>query len=273
MNDKGVLKPSKMFVHSQSKLAIESLMYIMYSGKFFVNNKYRIERNNWNSYLVMFVEQGEMHVKVEKEVYKLFSGDLILLNCYEPHLYYAKKSSSFKWFHFTGTSSHYYFSHLKQKGNLLFENLSKSIIENLVNLILKEGKKQDINEEVISLHLYQLLYELDKNKVNNLHGVIMKAKSFIYQNYHRDISLECIAKSVNLSTYHFARIFKSEVGETPITYLNKVRLNEAKTLLFSTNLSLSEISAKCGYNSDSYFITIFKKYNYYTPTQFRNIEF
>ncbi|WP_245917788.1 helix-turn-helix transcriptional regulator [Alteribacillus bidgolensis] len=66
-----------------------------------------------------------------------------------------------------------------------------------------------------------------------------------------------IASEVNLSPYYFLRVFKKSMGETPINYLIQLRLNEAKYLLHHTNLSIAEIAYKCGFNSESHFITTF----------------
>ena len=56
---------------------------------------------------------------------------------------------------------------------------------------------------------------------------------------------------------------------TPVTYINKLRLSKAKTLLANTNLSIEQISLKCGFNEYSYFTRLFKKQFGQTPTNYR----
>ncbi len=85
--------------------------------------------------------------------------------------------------------------------------------------------------------------------------------------------LKDIAFEVNLSPYYFLRVFKKSMRETPLNYLIQFRLNESKNLLYNTDLSISEIGFKCGFNSESHFITTFKKNTMLTPSQFRRIKF
>lgn len=63
----------------------------------------------------------------------------------------------------------------------------------------------------------------------------------------------------------FARSFKSATGKTFKEYLNITRMNEAEQLLVSTTLPISEIATRCGYNSASYFTSLYKQYKDKTP--------
>lgn len=63
------------------------------------------------------------------------------------------------------------------------------------------------------------------------------------------LSLECTAQHVGLSLFHFSRRFKQEVGITPGHYLRQQRLNHALQLLFSTTLSMEEVSYLSGFGS------------------------
>jgi len=132
----------------------------------------------------------------------------------------------------------------------------------------------------MSLRISEVLYELnnlylDKAIGNNTYADITKKSiQFIKANYRRNISLEEIASIVNVSPYYFTRIFKEYMKEPPISYLNRYRLNEAKKLLHNSDLNIKEIAFKCGFNSESYFTTFFKRNNnMLTPGQFRQIEF
>ena len=107
------------------------------------------------------------------------------------------------------------------------------------------------------------------NKKNKAWNVTMTAKRFIDSNFHRDITLEDVAKEVNLSTYYFSKLFKSEIGENFIDYLTHVRLDRAKELLENKNLSIKEICFTIGYADPNYFSRNFKKIVGVTPTEYR----
>ncbi|QGS69965.1 AraC family transcriptional regulator [Oceanobacillus sp. 143] len=104
-------------------------------------------------------------------------------------------------------------------------------------------------------------------------GTIKQAVVFIEKNYNKDISLIDIAKQVNLSPYHFSRIFKEQTKYTPRQFLINYRINYAKDLLYTSNFSIGEIAFKCGFNSESYFVTTFKKHTGYSPKKYQEFIF
>lgn len=80
-----------------------------------------------------------------------------------------------------------------------------------------------------------------------------KARQFIAQNYTEQLTVKQIAGEACVSPYHFVRLFKGAFGMSPIQYLAHLRISEAKRLLVSTDLQISEISERLGYSSPEYF--------------------
>ena len=66
------------------------------------------------------------------------------------------------------------------------------------------------------------------------------------------------------------RRFKNALGQTPLEYLQEIRINIAKDLLKTSNLSISEIADKIGYEDTGYFTRLFKKHLAITPNGYRN---
>lgn len=98
-----------------------------------------------------------------------------------------------------------------------------------------------------------------------------KAVEYIQNNYMRDISLQDIAQSVNVSESYLCRIFKKVYNMGPVNYLAYQRINIAKKMLIENrDYNISEISSKTGFQSVSYFGMVFKKYEGCTPKEFRN---
>ena len=89
--------------------------------------------------------------------------------------------------------------------------------------------------------------------------IIRKTREFIRTNYKKKIKLVDISKAVNLSPYYLSHIFKRETGITLMEYLAKVRIEEAKRLLESTQWTTTRISFEVGYSDQSYFCKVFKK--------------
>ena len=64
------------------------------------------------------------------------------------------------------------------------------------------------------------------------------------------------------------RTFKKVTGETIFRYLNRVRINHAKTLILNTPLKMSVIGTRVGFSDEYYFIRVFKKYTGKSPTEY-----
>lgn len=100
-------------------------------------------------------------------------------------------------------------------------------------------------------------------------GVITKAKNYIDTHYIRDISLDDVSREVEISPYYFSKLFKEETGENFIEYVTNIRMEHAKKLLSSSELSMKEICGEIGYADPNYFSRIFKKNIGVTPTEFK----
>ena len=74
---------------------------------------------------------------------------------------------------------------------------------------------------------------------------------------------------IPLSKYHFIRVFKRIMGTTPYNYLTNYRINNAKILLKTTDLSVYEIAERCGFSDTSNFIVQFKKHTGQKPLEYR----
>ncbi len=108
----------------------------------------------------------------------------------------------------------------------------------------------------------------DKN-VERSESLVEKAKSYIRENYSREISLDDLSKEVNISPYYFSKIFKDESGTNFTEYLTGIRIQKAKELLADEELSIKEVGVMSGYGDPNYFSRIFKKQTGVTPREYR----
>ena len=99
---------------------------------------------------------------------------------------------------------------------------------------------------------------------------IRRSVEFMHDNYARDLPLGEIAAAVYVSEYHFARLFKRITGATPHAYLATIRIEHARRLLAATDLSVTEIAERVGYQSASHFGRVFRQLAGATPTAYRD---
>jgi len=113
---------------------------------------------------------------------------------------------------------------------------------------------------------YQM-YQVPKN-----HGdeEIVHVQDWLEANYNEKITLEKMAHVCNLGEKTLVRRFKKVTGETPLAYLQKLRIENAKRLLESKKVSFNEITWRVGYNDISSFHKVFKLETGLTPIEYRS---
>lgn len=112
------------------------------------------------------------------------------------------------------------------------------------------------------------LYTSDSNLFKPNYKIISRIKTvlnYVNQNYNKDLTVNEMAQLACLSNSHFMTTFKKITGQTFISYLNLVRLENSKKLISETELSILQISEECGFHNFSYFIRAFKKQYGKTP--------
>lgn len=98
---------------------------------------------------------------------------------------------------------------------------------------------------------------------------VRQVQSYIQQHYDGTLSVQQLAKYVNVHPNYLQRVFRAETGMTIIHYLNQFRLDKAKMLLRETDIAMSDICEFVGINSRQYFHELFKKHTGLTPIQYR----
>ncbi|MDE7313171.1 MAG: response regulator [Eubacterium sp.] len=94
---------------------------------------------------------------------------------------------------------------------------------------------------------------------NGKHKSIRKAIEYVYKHYAEDVSLQDIAVYVGLSDNYLSNLFKKEMNENLVSFINKVRIQKAKKLLENQNLKVNEIAEAVGFHNATYLSTMFKK--------------
>ena len=113
-------------------------------------------------------------------------------------------------------------------------------------------------------------------RVHKLHrnpaysSAINKCCDYIEINRDKKIEVEDLATLVGYTSYYLTEKFKKEVGVSLNTYIKKVKVERAKTLLETTDLPVCEVAEKTAFNTPNYFIQVFRELTGETPVQYRN---
>lgn len=131
------------------------------------------------------------------------------------------------------------------------------------------GKRRwQMNRAVENHEAEQSVQGAKLNKRYSRH--IRDALEFIGANYRRNVGLSEIAEVLNLHKVYLCRLFKQETGENLVNYILKLRVEEAKRMMLSTNHKLYEIAEHVGYQNIQQFSVAFKKLTGITPREFRD---
>lgn len=168
----------------------------------------------------------------------------------------------------------------------------KMVSIDLVNLLNRMGKEFGLDLNTVYLNNSRLYEEIKKYdsmeelqqwfnmlfssllgvlEISNIHAghspVIKKAIEFILNHYHKNISLSDVSEYVRVSPQYLSKLFREECKKGFVSYLNHVRIERAKRML-EEGVELKDLAQKLGFNSYTYFFTVFKENTGVTPQQY-----
>ena len=160
-----------------------------------------------------------------------------------------------------------------------------NIYLNTIRSYRREGRDAKQLLETLYLFLFELV---DFNKIisdeidnmqakkrstrEELYKRLHIARDYIHSCYDEDISLNSLSKTCYLNTFHLLREFKKYFDTTPHKYLTNVRLQQAKKLISETDLKLTEIISRVGFEDISSFSKLFKNHYGNSPQFFRRSD-
>jgi len=121
----------------------------------------------------------------------------------------------------------------------------------------------------LSRELERFLHLLNESLGCRSTGIIQRAIAYMERSYMSGCSLQDVAAHVYLNPKYFSVLFKKETGENFVQYLTRIRLQKAQMLLNNTELPVTEIAIRAGYDDPNYFSTVFRKDFGMSPNEYR----
>ena len=100
-------------------------------------------------------------------------------------------------------------------------------------------------------------------------GKILEGQHWLHKNFANNFHFDELARRIGMSPRNFARRFKQATGETPLTYLHKLRIAESKRLLEQDYTTIQEIARNVGYDDLIFFRRLFRRYAGVSPQAYR----
>lgn len=242
-----------------------------------------------NAVELLYVTEGDYTVTLDDTRYEIREGDLILFCSGAIHYVMAGESeknsyyvikippSFFIGFARSDEGAEYAmrFALNRKESKCLWskKELEGSEIKRVLDELTRESEQKRYACEVaIKLKVMELLLailredapsELSAN--DRASRLIYSVMSYVQERFAEDIDEKELAKSYGMSYSYFSRTFKRVTGMTFKNYLNRTRISKAEQLLFRNGGSISEAATACGYNSISYFISVYRAVTGQTP--------
>ena len=157
---------------------------------------------------------------------------------------------------------------LPQSDPTSYDN-NPTLIKNII-----KNKQRTFCDKVESRGIvYQLMARFlkdaqPKTEIND--DRIQKVLSYIRKNIYKTIDIDSLAAISCLSKDHFIRLFKKEINNTPLQYINQKKIEKAQLILITDSMPAKNISYLLAYEDHSYFNRLFKKLTGVTPQQYRD---
>lgn len=213
-----------------------------------------------NSYLCCALSPNIPHEEPVSENFHRYIAIFINENFFKNQFSYYSSDVDKKYFWTQFTINKSILNYIKSFINEYEDNLKNSseVLYSLSILITNEIIRSLINSKTNST-----------KQVNNFE--IQKAINYINANFSNKITTQTLCRLTNMSESNFNKHFKTEIGMSPNKYLIDTRIRKAKKFLRNTNLSITDISLKCGFYSASHFSSCFMSSVNLSPTEYQNL--
>ena len=201
--------------------------------------------------LEQYIEHNEIF-KVKNLVQEIFSEELVKK--------YGSAYLRIMWIRILNLLLHHY----ERRGRNAAE--IEKMLQNY-NLLDRIQSLQEIRQKIIEMVMECVSTESVADA--NARSKIQMAIGYIQEHFAKNLTVNVLAEHYGMSPNYFSSMFKKEMSRSAVNYITELRINQARELLYHSELSVVDISKKVGYEDSQYFFRVFKKYLGMTPLQYR----
>lgn len=278
----GVHQTSERYFFTPSSLAKELFYYPTRLGHYFCSSRYSfnhrseiaLQGDHNQNIMLFFVHDGAMELTLNGTPAIAGAGQIVLFDCREPYSYAASDGLEFTWLLFNGLNARAFYQKILQaRGRRAFSPAAPAEIAQMLDS-LRSACAEDarLSEARCSQLIPQAAVSAPAGRDHREHR---RRRSYctghpLYEPaFVRADRRAGRGSSRQPEPSHFSRQFKARTGYSPYEYIVLRRIDKAKYMLASTELSVKEIAYATGYNSEENFIHSFRKNVGVAPGIFR----
>lgn len=254
--------------------------YVQEVGRTIAGEKYYVGRKNLDSFEIACILSGGIDFTYNGQSFTSNKDTVVWLDCRYPHTFRSEaqsKAVDCYFVHFWGDGAiryHEFFKSICPAGLVNFKSTERIIryLKRLIS-IYSTDSHTPLKELAACTYLSNICLEMIENVQPKSDAEpsepIRNIKKYLDTNYTEKITLDDLAEKCFMSKSYLQKQFKKYYGCSPNDYLLQTRLIQAKILLRNTNKSINTIAVEVGFDTPSYFISVFSKKEGITPLSYR----
>ena len=246
---------------------------VLMAGISYGDQSYRIERLNYDNYVIEYTIDGEGTLEVNSEAYCLKSGTLHFLYKGQGHKYYCSGERWNKiWVVLYGEIVESLFQiYLKHQPSIIECPEAEPLMRSIFEIAQNQANGYDELADEILIYVHKVLLLVQKKIIEPpiTSSLAEKIKAHIDANLHKPLRLDELSIRMHYSKNHIINVFRNHYHITPYTYYEKQRISAAAELLKNTSLTVDSIAKEYGFENSQCFSKSFKKHFSLSPLHYR----
>ena len=232
----------------------------------------------------LFIEKGHCRMLLQDKSIPLRADDLVLINSgmlhdFKVHTSFTAFTMHISSLHLCGLPP----GQLTQTAVPVVLHVGLEGSHSFLRTLLKElqllaalNVESDARDEIAAVLIQALIIaslefarKKETGEENTSFNMGIRIKEYIDAHYLENIKLHDIAEALHINLYYLSHTFKDVTGSSPMQYIIRRRIDEAQTLLLTTNMTITDIAMQCGYNNSNYFQSVFSNIVGMPPGKYR----
>ncbi len=237
---------------------------------------------HWHEHIeIIYFKKGGCRMTCSGDSFLVEDNNIVVVNSNELHFFNKNERGGY----FCAMINPSFFSDIKFD-NFIFKNhIEKDgeIKKCFEEMFFEFLSKKDGYDMAIKSSAYRLMTHILRNyKEESLSDYALKKRktkmhrideilSYISDHYDDNLTTSSLAEKFFLNEHYFCHFFKEATGQSPVSFINRFRIEKAETLLKNTDIPITEVAMNVGFDDPNYFTRTFKKYLGVTPSAYKNL--
>lgn len=264
---------SEYYVYAPTEMMKKAMYHPVRIGFGDFGAGYKLNRTALDNFCIAYIFTGSFHIRFSDVDEIARAGQFLLVDCYQPHQFSTHEPCTDMWLHFNGPSARAMYEYITGRvGNIINEDPQGQMLQSMRTIFNLLKSSKSILEPQLAHQIDTILctcaMQPSSSKVRSS-DVIDIAVSYISSHLDEELSLDFLSSFVALDKYYFVKKFKEHTGISPHQFILNARIEQAKYLLYISQISIQAISEACGFRYQSALCAAFKRSVGITPSQYR----